>query len=83
VILAPKGYSLGILRGDPAAIRQIIDLINMALSEVDIKAKWLAKNPIGANYNISKYSHFLPRDVTLIAEFIPSLDIFYWIRSGS
>lgn len=75
-----KAYSLGMLRGDPVAIQYRIDLINTLLSEADAKAQWLAKHPIGTNYDISKYSHILPLAVSPFAEFIPTLDSRYWIK---
>jgi hypothetical protein len=75
-----KAYSLGMLRGDPVAIQHRKDLINTLLSEADTKANWLAKNPVGKNYDITKYSHILPLAVSPFAEFIPSLNTHYWIK---
>ena len=75
-----KAYSLGMLRGDPVAIQHRQDLINTLLSEADTKANWLAKNPVGKNYDISKFSHILPLAVSPFVEFIPSLNTRYWIK---
>lgn len=75
-----RAYSLGMLRGDSEAIRYRINLVDQLLSEADTKAHWLAKHPIGKNYDISKYSHILPLAVSPFVEFIPSLHSRYWIK---
>jgi hypothetical protein len=75
-----NGMSFGIELGDPSAIRYRKQLIEKALDEADTKARWLASNPVGRNYDISKYSRILPVAVTPFVEFIPSLKSYYWIK---
>jgi hypothetical protein len=74
------GRSLGVERGDPAAVRFRTSKIEKALKDADEKAAWLARNPIGSNYDITKFRAILPIGVTPFVEFIPSLDKWYWIN---
>ena len=73
------GRSLGVDRGDPRAIQFRTDLLNRTLADIDEKALWLARNPIGTNYDIKKYKYIIPIGVTPFVEYLPSLDHFYWI----
>lgn len=58
------------------------DKIDATLREVDSKAKWLARNPKGTNYDISRFGSTLPVAVTPFAEYIPSEARFYWLEEG-
>lgn len=71
--------SLGVERGDPTSIQYRINLLNRTLSDIDEKALWLARNPVGTNYDIRKYKNIIPIGVTPFVEYLPSLDPFYWI----
>lgn len=73
------GRSLGVDRGDPSAIQYRINLLNRTLSDIDEKARWLARNPVGTNYDIRKYKNIIPIGITPFVEYLPSLDSFYWI----
>jgi hypothetical protein len=73
------GRSLVFDRGDPKAIQYRIDLLDRTLSDVDKKARWLARNPLGRNYDIRKYQYIMPMGVTPFVEYIPSLNDFYWV----
>ena len=42
----------------------------------------MANNPVGRNYDISRYSKILPVAITPFIEFIPSLKPHYWIKPG-
>ena len=74
------GKSIAFERGDPRAIdyrRQKV--VELALSEVDEKAEWLAQNPIGINYDISQYDYILPIAISPFVEYVPSLEFRYWV----
>ena len=73
------GISIGFSRGDSHAIQYRKEQLDNALKQVDEKAQWLATNPIGTNYDISKYVDILPVVVTPFAEYIPSLQSKYWV----
>ena len=74
------GRSIAFDRGDPQAIKHRTDnMVELSLSQVDEKAKWLAANPVGTNYNISSYAHILPVAISPFVEFIPSQDTRYWV----
>lgn len=49
-----NGMSFGIELGDPTAIRYRKELIEKALDEAGAKARWLASNPVGRNYDVTK-----------------------------
>ena len=77
------GMSIGFDRGDPRAINhRTANMIELALSQVDDKASWLASNPVGTNYDISTYDCILPVGVSPFVEFIPSRDRRYWISNN-
>ena len=72
--------SIGFERGDPKAIKHRTDkVIELGLSEVDDKAKWLVKHPVGNNYNVTEYNYILPVVISPFVEFIPSKDTRYWL----
>jgi len=71
--------SFGVERGDPEAIAYRSRRCEKALHDIDEKARWLAENPTGTNYDVRKYSGILPIAVTPFAEFIPTLNGDYWI----
>ena len=74
------GMSIAFDRGDPEAIKYRTDnVIELALSQVDDKARWLTTHPVGTNYNVTKYDHVLPVAVSPFVEFIPSQDTRYWV----
>lgn len=73
------GKSIAYDRGDPVAIEFRKEKIDGALKAVDEKAKWLADNPVGTNYDIRSFRRILPIVITPFVEFIPSLDVYYWI----
>ncbi len=73
------GKSIGFDRGDPDAIRYRTGIVEKSLKDIDEKAAWLVRHPIGENYNITHYSDILPIGVTPFAEFIPSLRSYYWL----
>lgn len=77
------GRSIGFERGDPKAINYRKEKIKSAISEVDEKANWLAKNKKGTNFDISSYKLLIPIVVTPFVEFIPSLDPKYWLYKRS
>jgi hypothetical protein len=71
--------SFGVERGDPKAIAYRIQRCEGALIDADEKARWLASNPVGTNYDVRAYAKILPVGVTPFAEYIPTLDPHYWI----
>ena len=73
------GRSIDLDRGNPVAINKRNIFITESLKKLDEKAVWLSNHPIGGNYDVSKYLDILPILVTPFAEFIPSLDSFYWL----
>jgi hypothetical protein len=74
--------SVGFDRGDPEAIRYRTDRIDKALNDVDEKARWLAKNPRGTNYDILRFRKILPVVVTPFVEYIPSRKETYWLSDN-
>jgi hypothetical protein len=74
--------SLGFERGDRKAVSFREKKINEALSNIDEKALWLKKNPIGKNYDISNHKRIIPVVVTPFIEFIPGMDLKYWLSDN-
>jgi hypothetical protein len=74
--------SIGFERGQPEAIRYRTSMIDRSLDDVDEKARWLASNACGSNYDVRSYDDILPVVVTPFVEFIPSLSPRYWLREG-
>jgi hypothetical protein len=74
--------SFGVDLGDSYAVRYRSDRIETALREVDSKAEWLARNPKGSNYEISRFDSILPVPVTPFLEYISSEAPFYWLEKG-
>jgi hypothetical protein len=73
--------SIGFHRGQPEAIKyRQKKVVDKSISEIDKKAEWPIKNPIGKNYNISTYVDILPLGISPFVEFIPSLNQKYWIK---
>ncbi len=74
------GRSIGFDRGDPMAIEYRTNtVVERSLSEIDKKARWLANNLKGLNYDVTGYEYILPVAVSPFVEFIPSLNPRYWI----
>jgi hypothetical protein len=74
------GTSIAFDRGDPQAIKHRTDnVVELALSQIDAKAAWLATHPVGTNYDITAYDYILPVAVSPFVEFIPSQDTRYWV----
>ena len=71
--------SIGFIRGDTQAINFRINKIKHAIEDIDEKAEWLNNNPIGNNYDVSKYSDILPIAVTPFIEYIHTLDDLFWL----
>lgn len=74
-----KGKSFGFFKGDIEAIKYRTDFVREVLEEVDEKAEWLARHPIGRNYDVSEFKQILPLVITPFIEYIPSLAESYWI----
>ncbi len=72
------GRSLGMERGDPAAVKYRNDLINRTLRDVDDKAQWL-RGHSRERQDIMRFRRILPIGVTPFREFIPSRDRYYWV----
>jgi hypothetical protein len=71
--------SFGVDLGDSRAIGYRNERIQEALKEVDSKARWLASNPRGTNYDITKFKVILPIAITPFVEYLSSLSPFYWL----
>lgn len=77
------GRSIGYDRGNPEAIKyRQTNVVEKALAEADEKAKWIAKHPVGTNYDISQYKGIVPVGISPFVEWIPSLDSHFWLRDG-
>jgi hypothetical protein len=72
--------SFGVDRGDVRAIQFRTELVDRTLNDIDEKARWLAANPVGTNYDVRKYKSIIPVGVTPFVEYMPSLDPFYWLN---
>ena len=73
------GNSFGFEQGDPRSVEFRARKLHAALSDIDEKARWLAVNPVGKNYDIRQFDFVMPVAVTPFAEFIPGLQGEYWI----
>lgn len=72
--------SIAFDRGDPKALNYRREqVVERSISEIDEKANWLAKNPLGTNYDISNFDDILPIAVSPFVEFIHSTNRYYWI----
>jgi hypothetical protein len=72
--------SIGFYTGDHNAFAyRTRKVVERGISEVDDKARWLADNPIGRNYNLTGIDFILPLVISPFKEFIPSLQSQYWI----
>jgi hypothetical protein len=77
------GMSIAFDRGDPQAIKYRTDnVVELALCQVDEKARWLAAHQVGTNYDISQFAYILPIAVSPFVEFIPSQDTRYWVSKN-
>lgn len=76
------GRSFGVERGDPAAIDFRNAKIRKALADADDKATLLAAAPVGRNYDLRRFDRIVPIGVTPFAEFIPSIDQYYWLTEN-
>jgi len=75
--------SIGVERGNKESIDfRTQNVVKRALSEVDDKARWLAANQIGVNYDISAYDYILPIAVSPFVEFIPDRGSYYWLSNN-
>jgi hypothetical protein len=75
-----RTWSVDFERGKPNAYSHRINrIIIPAINEVDKKAEWLAKRPVGRNYDISGFRRILPIVVTPFTEFIHSRHSKYWL----
>jgi hypothetical protein len=77
------GRSIAFDRGDTVAIKKRIAVVDKALQDADEKAQWLAKRPVGTNYDVREYRGILPVGVTPFVEFIPSRAARYWIDEST
>jgi len=75
--------SIGVERGNKESIDfRTQNVVKRALAEVDDKARWLAANQIGLNYDISAYDCILPIAVSPFVEFIPDRAPYYWLSNN-
>jgi hypothetical protein len=74
-----KARSFGIEKGDPAAYALRAELVAKALQDADEKAAWLKANPVGRNYDVSRFKQILPIGVTPFGEYIHTLDPHFWL----
>jgi hypothetical protein len=77
-----KGWSLGVERGDLAAVAERNRHIIEILRQVDEKARWLAARPIGRNYDLRKFRYILPIGVSPFVEFIPHKTPYWWLTDS-
>jgi hypothetical protein len=73
------GNSFGFELGNPSSVEFRRSKLQSALDEIDERAAWLAREPIGRNYDVSSFKEVLPVVVTPFKEFIWSLAPSYWI----
>ncbi len=58
------------------------EVVNRSLKEADEKVEWLINNPIGRQYDISKYKYILPIGISPFKEYIHSTDDYFWINDS-
>lgn len=83
IIIEYKANSKSIVfeKGDMKAINYRIKLIDKALEEIDDKAEWLVRNPVGTNYDIRYYKYIVLIVITPFIEYIPNINKKYWLTS--
>ncbi len=74
-----RARSLAVERGDPRAVSYRLAVVNEILRDADDKAVWLASHPIGKGYDVSRFRWVLGIGVSPFAEFIGSLQPYYWL----
>ncbi|RYY85055.1 MAG: hypothetical protein EOO15_17980 [Chitinophagaceae bacterium] len=73
--------STGFYTGDFNSLKLRTDkVIEKGLTEADDKANWLAKYPIGKNYNLDGIDYILPIAISPFKEFIDNSSKYYWIN---
>lgn len=77
-----KRRHLGLENGGIEATEGHRQFLQNLLSEVDLRAVWLAHHPVGTNYDISDYRWIFPVGITPFVEFIWSLNPNLWIESS-
>jgi hypothetical protein len=78
-----KENSIGYYKGNIESLEQRrINVIEKSINEANEKALWLAKNPIGRNYDVSEFNYILPIGLSAFKEFIPSKHKKYWINEA-
>lgn len=78
-----KENSIGYYKGNIESLEQRrINVIEKSINEANEKALWLAKNPIGRNYDVSEFNYILPIGLSAFKEFIPSKNKKYWINEA-
>jgi hypothetical protein len=77
-----KARSLGVERGDFESLRVRREFLEKALRDIDEKAEWLRRRPVGTNYDVHNFRRILPLVVTPFVEFIPRRDPWYWLSAN-
>jgi hypothetical protein len=75
-----KRRHLGLENGSIEATEGHRQFLLNLLSEVDLRAVWLAHHPVGTNYDISGYRWIFPVGITPFVEFIWSSNPNLWIK---
>jgi len=79
-----KEMSIGYYKGNLQSIEtRRTNVINKAINEADEKARWLARRPIGKNYDISNFKYILPIGISAFKEFVHSKMNKYWINKNT
>jgi hypothetical protein len=69
--------------GEPTALalRQRT-VVEAGLNQADEKAAWLAANPVGRNFDLSRFANILPIAVSPFAEYIATRKWKYWLTEN-
>ncbi len=74
------GYSIGVMRGNQRSVKhRQEEVVEKALSQVDEKAEWLAHNPKGLNYDVSRYKSIVPIGLSPFVEYVPYEKAEWWL----
>ncbi len=75
-----KENSIGYYKGNINSLKQRkVNVIEKSITESNEKAIWLSNNPIGKNYDITRFDYILPIGLSAFKEFTPSTNKKYWI----
>ena len=75
-----KGKPVSFDRGNKDVINERQKFLEQSLKEADEKLEWLKENPIGTNYDVSRFEFGVSILVTPFVEFIHKKNNIFWLN---